>query len=271
MASDRIKIQITGKHEDKELVRLKDMLSELSAVQDVLGRIDRLVSGKKSGGTTYYRVAKLTTESPATIELEAVPLDKETDFTEDISTRFLMGLDEIRKGTAPADYDYSLIEAFGKIGKSVGDTTTEVQISGNGSDVLLQQDLTACVKNILGDDEIFYGSVSGILDALNIHSKDKKFYIYPVGGAPRVMCHFIEEDVALAIKSVDRYLNVTGRLKYHRKDHHPHAINVEKNHIEIYPEEEDLPTLYDLRGIAPNATGNESSEDFIKRLRADGE
>ena len=40
-----------------------------------------------------------------------------------------------------------------------------------------------------------------------------------------------------------------------------------KTFIEIYPPEDELPTIFDLRGIAPNATGDRKSEDFIRDLR----
>ncbi|MEE9163002.1 MAG: hypothetical protein V3U35_08565, partial [Candidatus Neomarinimicrobiota bacterium] len=76
------------------------------------------------------------------------------------------------------------------------------------------------------------------------------------------------EDVEIAINNVNRYLKVTGRVKYHQKSIYPYAVNVDK--IEVFPHEEALPTLYDLRGIAPNATGDLSSEEFIRKLRDDG-
>ena len=37
--------------------------------------------------------------------------------------------------------------------------------------------------------------------------------------------------------------------------------------IEIYPDEKELPSLFDLCGIAPNASNNLSSEDFIREMR----
>lgn len=266
--ANRIIVQIIGGHEDHELIRLKDMIDELSAIQSALSGVDKLISGLKKGGATYFRIAKIDYSSPAVFELEAVPLKRDYNITDEVSATFIRGLDDIQNDREPEEFDYSLIEAFGGIGKTVGKTTSEMSIRGNGSEISLRDGLSSHIKKIIGEDITYRGSVSGILEWVNIHAGANRFYLYPVSGAQRVECRFNKEDMEIAVNNVNRYLKVTGKVKYHRKASHPYAINVDE--IEVFPHEGELPTFFDLRGIAPNATGNMSSVEFINKLRKDG-
>jgi len=137
-------------------------------------------------------------------------------------------------------------------------------------DVLLKDELAPHVKKIVGEDMVYYGDVSGILEQVNIHGKKRDFYLYPVSGAPRIKCRFTKEDLEIGINSVNRYLKVTGRVKYHQKSSHPYEIDVDLGKVVVFPPEKELPTLFDLRGIAPDATGDLTTEEFISRLRGDG-
>jgi len=266
--ADRIIIQIRGGHVDRELVRLKDMLDELSAIQGALIKVDQRLSGRKKGGSAYYRIVKMSTESPAVLEIESVPVKPDFDFTDDITAGFLKGVDDIYNDREPAGLDYADLEAFSKIGKTVGKTTAEVSIQGNGALVSLQDGLKSHVKRILGKPLYYTGSVSGLLQYVDIHGEANKFFLYPVSGTQRVECHFSKKDVREVLRHIDRYLKVTGRLKYYRKATHAHEVNVDQ--YEVFPEESDLPKFSDLRGIAPNATGQMTSTDFINKLREDG-
>ena len=73
-------------------------------------------------------------------------------------------------------------------------------------------------------------SISGIFETVNLHSKTKKFHIFPVGINKRVRCTFPKE-----------------LLNQYRHSYFPFKITV--TDIEIYPEEEELPILFDLKGI----------------------
>ena len=106
------------------------------------------------------------------------------------------------------------------------------------------------------------------MEALNVHGNLKKFTIYPVAGAKKVDAYFPDRLFDIAISSVKKYLNLSGQLKYKRMAKFPHSIKVEA--IEVFPDEEDLPSIMDIHGIAPNATGELSSEEFVRRLRGDG-
>jgi hypothetical protein len=115
------------------------------------------------------------------------------------------------------------------------------------------------------DDEMIESSMNGTLELLNINRKNSLFNLYPVVGATKIICDFPSTLLQKAIAAIGHYVNVVGQYKY--KSGHPHPYYVKVTDIEIYPDEKELPSLFDLCGIAPNATNNLSSEDFIRERR----
>lgn len=117
----------------------------------------------------------------------------------------------------------------------------------------------------LGPDEVTQGSISGMLELINIHASANTFRIYPIVGPKKVDCHFNKDKLDKAISGINHYVDVSGSLRRKSKDKFPYAMDVIE--IEIYPDERELPSIFDLRGIAPNATGDIKSEDFVRRIR----
>jgi hypothetical protein len=61
---------------------------------------------------------------------------------------------------------------------------------------------------------------------------------------------------------VDKYVTVFGRLRYKTWDRYPYAITADD--IEVH--DVAATTLDDLKGIAPHATGNLTTQEFVDRL-----
>jgi hypothetical protein len=68
-----------------------------------------------------------------------------------------------------------------------------------------------------------------------------------------------------AKSGVGQTVRVYGLVTYLARDSHPSSVRVEE--IDILSTDEELPSLMDLRGAAPDLTGNLSSEDFIREVR----
>jgi len=111
--------------------------------------------------------------------------------------------------------------------------------------------------------EYAYGSISGMLWVID----DNQYVIYPTLGASEVHCQIEEIKLRKIMTSaVGKYVTVTGKLTY-LAHHHPSQIEVHE--IEIHPDKNELPTLSSFAGIAPDATGNLSTNEFIQNLRND--
>jgi hypothetical protein len=115
------------------------------------------------------------------------------------------------------------------------------------------------------NDEVIESAINGTLELLIINKKNNLFNLYPVVGAQNILCDFPKTLLQKAIAAIGHYANVVGQ--YHYKYEHPYPYYVKVTDIEIYPDENQLPNLFDLRGIAPNATNGLSSEDFVREMR----
>lgn len=116
----------------------------------------------------------------------------------------------------------------------------------------------------VGPDQLEVGSITGMLEAINLHNT-LRCNIYPIIGPKRVSCAFDDELKARVIEGLGRYVRVVGTMSYKQWSNYPHSINATE--IEVLPHDADLPTLSDLRGLAPDATGEMSSEEFLDALR----
>lgn len=258
------KIQVIGSIEDNEHLRLSDFIEQLRSIKEALVELDRKVSQSQKP-TTDYRIIDVSHSSPVSIELEAIPNQSECDNTSLIIDRFFEGIQQINTGSAPVDFDSALLEHFGRIGQGFRRKITGLIFSRENCSIQIGRTFEAQVTSIVGEDQVYDGSVEGTLEMINFHRGANKFNIYPTIESKRVTCHFPASLLNDAIKAVGRYINVSGKLKYKKRDRFPYGIDVAS--IDIYPNEEELPTIFDLRGISPNLSGEMSSEDFVRKLR----
>jgi len=115
------------------------------------------------------------------------------------------------------------------------------------------------------NDEVIESALNGTLEILNINKNNNLFNLYPIIGAQQIICDFPSTLLHKAIMAMDHYVNVIGQYQY--QSGHPYPYYVQVTDIEIYPDENELPSLFDLQGIAPNATNGLSSEDFVRGIR----
>lgn len=261
---NRIKIRLVGMPEDDRSVRVGPFLAKLDAMRKALRATDRVIS---EGEQQFdYRVIDLTHQSPPTVELEAVPLEMEAvaDSTHLIDTFYatVVGIQEA--GTIPEGFGYADLQKFKSL-QPVKGAVPEVVISRNGDEVSLAVDWSEKVENVLGPDQYAIGSVTGMLQQLNVHGNNRKFTIYPTFGEPALRCGFDKELRDKVVNGVDRYVRVSGTLHYKAGSWYPHAIDA--TDVETFPPESQLPTLDDLFGIEPDLTGGEAIEDFVRKAR----
>ncbi|MCH7921612.1 MAG: hypothetical protein IH975_01090 [Nitrospinae bacterium] len=269
MKKYRIKLQVRGLESDDGYVRLNIFVTHLHNLRSTLINVDRMVSRKRRA-SAYYRVIELDCSSPATIVIEAQPFIKDIDNREEVEKRFFGGMRQIKEtGTAPENLDRAALEQMRGLASQVGKTVVSATISNGEHTIDLTEGLKAKIDVLLAEVDSTEGSIEGMLEAINIHKEANVFRIYPVIGPKKVSCHFpnrLRED---AIRAVDSFVSIEGTLKYMKNAPFPHEIKVSK--IEVYPPEDELPSLEDLRGIAPNATGDLSSEEFVRKIRDEWE
>ena len=262
---NKLTVQLKGALSDDEHLRLSDFIEQLNAVKDVLLEIDRGIS-RSQVPATDYRIVDLSHSSPARVVIEAIPNDPvRDDHSMAVVDKFFRGLQLLSGGQAPEDFDSALLEAFGRIGKGFRKNISEITFIRGNEQVEVGRTFQAEIIRIIGDDELSEGSIVGMLELINLHGGVNKFHIYPAVGPKKVSCHFPSALLQDAIESINRHVNVLGKLRYKKRDRFAYGINVSS--IEIYPQDEELPTIFDIRGIAPSATGSMTSEQFVRKLR----
>lgn len=106
------------------------------------------------------------------------------------------------------------------------------------------------------------GSVSGRVEALNIHKK-RVFYVYPVSGPTRVACRFPKDMFDQVQAAIGRYVTVHGEIDYDDTGTFPALVAVDR----IETHEGERPRLRDLFGAVPNLTGGMESAAYIRAIR----
>ena len=123
------------------------------------------------------------------------------------------------------------------------------------------------LEDLLGVKYKAIGSIEGKIELINIHPKTRKFDIYELRTNKAVRCNFpseIEQDVFMAAEKRKRVV-IFGVISYNSRGE-PISILV-KTPIRFLPQEKDLPTAKDLRGMSPDFTGDMKTEDYIRSLR----
>jgi len=265
MKKTQIKIILEGMPEDKGLLRVNAFIGELDAITKSISKVDKLISGK--GAPSFYlSIVELNYGSPATVVMEAIPENPDIDLRDNTINKFYSAYQSIEAGTLEKkEIEYSLIECLIETTNIIGKSINSTRIITNGHDLNITKEFKAKLDLILAPEEKTKGFLRGMLEYINIHQGKNVFRIYPDVGPIKVTCHFPPELTNNAIMAVGKYVEVKGELRYRAVAKYAHEIIVEE--IEIFPSEEELPSLYDLRGIAPNLTGKLSSEEFVRKIR----
>lgn len=263
--SNTIEFTVDGLARYSGDVTLGGFLYQLRNLYEALRLTDRLLA-KSATTTAIYRISDLSHSSPATVEIAATPKSPDNDHTDDILDGLVGSMNQIAKnGTAPNWVNRDLLKRLRDLNGPVGRSVQAATLRRDGSDVALTQLLKAKIEVILAPEETFEGSVKGRLEAINLHEQTNTFRIYPPAGPSRVTCHFPEELRDAAISALDQEVMVAGILRYKASAPFPEEIDVKD--IDVLPDADDLPTLLDLKGAAPKATGRQTPAEFVRKLR----
>lgn len=259
MANKNLKITVVSRSGEGDKVLLRDIAEELSAAQKALSGLDHLISKKRSA-TMDFIVDAIHYSSPASFEILPVAIEPEHDYTTPVKNKFISALAAIKRGKIPEDLRYEDIQAFKDMGRF-----NRLFVEYEATVVDIEPGLQNQIDEILGEGEVVRGQVSGRLESINLHGT-KEFRIYPISGPKVLVCRFTDAEIKEQAKmAVERYITVTGDLSYKPRADFPHQCTV--TNIEVHPPDNELPSFFDLKGIAPNATGGLSSEEYIRRIR----
>lgn len=261
----RIVVQIKGVATEGGYPRLSDFLQQLEAVKTALKHTERLLLGDGER-SVYYRIVELKMSSPATVTLEEQPLS-----TADgpgrlpripIGERLVSTLSQIeRRGHLPHVKDLAALEAYRGVGSLLHRRQVEaVTLKSANRIVTIGEEFNRNIDKIIGPDETIEGSISGLLLAVNLHNTTR-FEIYPAIGPAKVVCDFPASLKPDVIRGLDHNVKVFGQLRYKHWAPHPHAITA--GGIDIFPADDELPSIFDLRGLMRQNGDGESKPNDV--------
>jgi len=260
---DRITLIIEGLPEDEGQVRLGVFMFQLQRLSATITKLDREVNDGKAA--TYLRIAELSYSSPVRVVLEPQALPKQHYSGGAIIESLVRVTAALENGSDLSGLDADLLEDIRALTRPVGKTVKSAALLFRDRSFDLTQKIASKLDAALAVDEECGGSIEGMLEQINLHHGANVFHIYPAIGPRKVTCHFSTTLFDEAVSAVGRRVEVFGTLHYRIGARFPHQISVTQ--IEAFPLESDLPDWDDLRGRAPDATGDLSSEAFVRELR----
>jgi hypothetical protein len=268
MPSRRVTLRIEGAEPGQEHVRLSDFLHQLEAARNALRKTEESMAGR---AVLDWRIVNLSHNSPATVVIEPIfSADDETvrpERGEDVVDRFFGYMRDLTiRADAPAELDRATLVAFKELAAPIRKDRVRMTISSNGDSLEVAGAVEVVIDAILAPTTKTPGHIDGRLEFINIHGGKNVFRVYPVVGPQHVACVFPNALLSDARDAVGRHVRVFGEVTYLKRDAFPQSIKVER--VQLLADDAQLPSLLDLRGMAPEATGTLSSEDFVRELRS---
>lgn len=263
MKSYRVKLVLEGLDRDAGDVRLEVFVKELQKLQSALARVDaKVADGERC---SYFAIVGLSHSSPATVELEARVLPNRQDHRDSAITLLTDAIAAVERGEFSAETDYDLLADIRELASPAGTGFRSAYLVVDNAQHFLTANIATQITTFLADQEECFTTVEGMLERVNVHDDANEFTIFPGIGAKRIKCRFPPEKVDKGLAAIRRRVAVSGLAKYRKFASFPHEIFAED--LQIYELEANLPTFDDLRGMAPDATGTMSSEDFVAEIR----
>jgi hypothetical protein len=260
---DKITLIIEGLPEDDGQVRLGAFMSQLQNLNATITKLDREASDGKVA--VQYRIAELSYKSPVRVVLEPHALPRRPDTGMAIVQSLARVAQAFERDADLSGLDADLLEDIRGLARPVGKSVANVTLLFNDHRFDLTERVAAKADTALAVDEECEGAIEGMLEQINLHHGANVFYIYPEIGPRKLTCHFPSKLYDDAVSAVGRRVEVSGTLHYRSGATFPHQVAVTS--IEAFPPEGELPDWDDLRGRAPDATGELSSEAFVRELR----
>ncbi len=247
---------------DSYLISLRESLG-------ILRSLDKAISETRTG--TLHWVITGVREGSAGLEVESVVVRGQKDFGRDVAQRFTQGINIIMsEGKTPPLFTIEnmnsllkIMQAFQRdgasgLGVAVKDTDIEAELSTKAE---------GNTRALVGVHHKSVGSIEGKIELVSLHRPYRRFNIYHARTQKAIRCslpELLEADVIQAMKDRRRVI-VSGTIAYNIKGE-PLSVQVERK-FRLLGTEEELPTLDETLGIAPDLTGDLSTEQFLQSIR----
>jgi hypothetical protein len=149
------------------------------------------------------------------------------------------------KPSRPRFFSDRALKSVEALGNAIGNGVSKVALKGSHSGVDFTKRMAANVDELIGVRHESFGSIEGVLDAINLH-KDKYFTIYSFLDDRGVKCLFSDELLEEAKKYLGKKVYVYGLVRS-RED--GQRLNILVREMEPLPDQDEAPSIYNMIGI----------------------
>ena len=253
-------VKLVGTPDEDGAVYFSDFEDFCNSLQSCLRRAEVTVYGR--AGQLRYKIQDLRSAS-AEITLEAVMrTPKERDRRKSVFNLVKGTVRSIQSGrrlsprVTPDD-----VAAYKKLALPLSKGVHKVWVDDTEITLAFVKNADRILKSAIMQN----GSVTGVLEKLNIHNDRNEFVLFPPVSGYAITCTFKDEMLDQVRKAVKRTVTVTGELEYNADAPFPKKASVES--MEIHPDDDALPSIIDLRGYAKGCTGEMTSAAYIDMIR----
>lgn len=215
-----------------------------------------------------FHVVHLSHSSPAIIECEPVAGNVQADAAVHAVGRSLMDVEKKNS----QNLSHAVLSSMEQLAKFSATKVAWAEIGISESDheseriYKLDHRFKEQLSLARHQEDKIISTIDGRLEQINIHNNVNTFRIYTSSPTfDSVNCRFPPKLLEKVQSSLGAFVSVSGECFYRPEAPFPYKINVQG--MKVLPPTEELPTLSDLYGIAPGATGDRSSEQFVRELR----
>ncbi len=248
-------------------VRLGSFIEKLASLKAALGETEHLLA-KGQRSKIDFVVSELSHSSPAMVGLRGVNESNDGLRAETVIDELTRFIDGVRAGTEIVTSERAkLVGHLKKLASGIGDRFSRIWIDGIGVNTIhLDANSAKAFDDALPCVRREFGSLKGTVKQYSTINNKYYFKIVPPIGGIEIKCIFTQALLDKAAAAVEHNATVEGELKYYDDDFWPFEIKVKD--IDIHPKDCDLPSLEGLKGTEPDATGDQSAEDYVRELRS---
>jgi hypothetical protein len=256
VADTTVGVKLVGLDADGGSVQFDDFRHFCNTLNSCLRKCETAVTSERE--RIRYRITGLA-DGSARLKLQPMRPKNGQDRRREVVNLFKRTVADIQAGRRPDPrLGTSALKDFKEL-YSGPKRTKEVWIEGEQLTSHYAANIDDLLRPILASE----GTVTGILERLNVHNKNE-FVLYPAIGNP-VACVFPDElfeQIRLAVK---RNVTVYGTVSYPPDGAHAEKVQVKE--LEFHPPDSELPTLGQLRGAFRGCTEGKTATEFVRAIR----
>ena len=254
---------------DYERISMDSFLKVMKEIHELLGELDCAVSRNRSG-TLDWVISDLKAGS-AYVEIESQVVRGDEDFARQVAQAFTNGLSQIvEEAVIPPFFTVGSVRRVLRIVRNLENTgnkgltvqSPDTEHWGRGAARLTRAD-EPILRELVSVRHSDIGAIEGTLELVSY--RPRSFNVFDSISRKVVKCDLPEELEHLVKENLGEIVEVSGVVSFNAQAE-PLSIAVEG--IRALGETDELPSIQDILGIAPDITGDLSTEEFIRVIRS---